>query len=161
MTSTAEEIASRYLRAVLAALSPGATIGDSDDFNSFQSALERVIPSMLEEEYSWWRHESLDAFRFAVSRMVGPDEAEFIGLCLLISDQTWIPLHLRLRIAPQSDNIEWLECGLGESGADNGGMVRTPYGSLRRTKVLYSVVNRLDSIQWVYTITRGSPQHAA
>ena len=161
MASKAEEIASRCLRAVLAPLSPGSEIEDSDTFSTFQSALARVIPSTLEEAYSWWRYESLDAFRFVVARKLGPEEAEFVGLCLLITDQTWTPLHLRLRIAPQSDNIEWLECKLGESGTGNGGMLRTPYGSTSDTKLLYSVVDRLESISWAYTITRGSPQHAA
>ena len=121
MTSTAEEIASRSLRTVLAPISAGSTIADSDEFNTFQSALERVIPSALEVEYPWWRRESLDAFRFAVARKFGPEEAEFIGLCLLISDQTWAAMHLRLRVAAQSDKIEWLECRLGESGTGNGG----------------------------------------
>jgi len=162
MTSKPEEIASRCLRAILAPISAGAAIEDSDDFSIFQSAMEHVIPSILEEEYPWWRYESLDGFLFAVARKVGPEEALFIGLCLLISDQTWTPLHLRLRIAPQSDNIEWLVCRLGESGTGNGGMVRTPYGSSRQTtKLLNSVVDRLESIAWAYAITRGSSPHAA
>jgi hypothetical protein len=161
MTSTPEETASRCLRTVLVSISAGSTISASDEFSTFQSALERVIPSTLEVEYPWWRHESLDAFRFAVARKVGPEEAEFIGLCLLISDQTWAAMYLRLRVASQSDKIEWLECRLGESGTGNGGMVRTPYGSSRETKLLYSVMNDPDSIQWAYTVTRGIPQHGA
>lgn len=108
MTSRAEEIASRCLRAILANISTGSTIEYSDDFRWFQSALERVIPSILEDEYEWWRWENLDGFSFAVARKTGPEEAEFIGLCILMSDQTWTPIHLRLRVALQSDNIEWL-----------------------------------------------------
>lgn len=161
MTSRGEEIASRCLRAMLAPISAGSAIEDSDDFNTFQSALERVIPSSLEVEYPWWQYESLDGFRFAVARKLGPKEAEFIGLCLLITDQTWTPLHVRLRIASQNDHIEWLDCRVGESGTGNGGMVRTPYGASRETKLLYSVVNRLDSIPWAYKVTRDSPEHAA
>jgi len=161
MTSRAEEVASRCLRAVLASISVGSAIEESDEFRTFQSALERVIPSTLEVEYPWWQHESLDAFRFAVARKLGSEEAEFVGLCLLISDQTWTPLHVRLRIAPQNDKIAWLYCRLGESGTGNGGMLRTPYGSSRETKLLYSVVNRLEFIPWVYTVTHGSPEHAA
>lgn len=161
MTSKAEEIACRCLRVMLSPISAGSAIEDSDDFSFFQSAMEYVIPSILEREYPWWRYESLDAFRFAVARKVGPDEAEFIGLCLLISDQAWTPVHLRLRIAPQGESIEWLACKLGESGTGNGGMVRTPYGSSRETKLFYSVVDRLESIAWAYTITVGLSPHAA
>jgi len=156
MTPEAEKIASRSLRAVLASLSPGSLIEDSDDFDIFQSALERVIPATLEAAYPWWRHESLDGFRFAVARKLRPEAAEFIGLCLLITDQTWTPLHLRVRIALQSDNIEWLDCKLGESGSGSGGLMRTPYGSSRENKLLYSVADRLESIPWAYTIAVGS-----
>jgi hypothetical protein len=162
MTSIPEKIASRCLRAILAPLSAGDAIEDSDDFSDFQSAMERVIPSILEGEYQWWRYESLDGFQFAIARKVGPEEAEFFGLCLLISDQTWTPLCLRLRIAPQSENIEWLVCRLGESGTGNGDMVRTPYGSYRETtRLLRSVVDRLETIEWAYTITRGASPPAA
>ena len=155
-SSRAEEIASRCLRAVLTPLSPGSSIEDSDEFRTFQSAMEYVIPSALQEKYPWWRYESLDAFRFAVARKLGPEEAELIGLCLLISDQTWTPLHLRLRVSALSDSIEWLDCRLGEPGEGNGGMVRTPYKSTGETKLLSSVAQRLGSISWTYTITRGS-----
>jgi len=106
MTSKAEKIASRCLRAILAPISVGADTEDSDDFSDFQSAMEYVIQSILEKEYPWWRWESLDAFSFAVARKTGAEEAEFIGLCLLITDQTWTPFHLRLRVASQGDTIE-------------------------------------------------------
>lgn len=157
MTSRAEETASHCLRAVLAPLSPGAPIEDSEDFSTFETALSRVIPSALAEVYDYWRYEGLDGFRFAVARKVGPEEAEFVGLCLLVSDQTWIPLHVHLRITHGSDHIDWLECKVGEFGNGEERMVGTSYGSTRETKALYSVVNRLESISWVYRITRGSP----
>jgi hypothetical protein len=161
MTSRAEEIASRCLRAILANISTGSTIEYSDDFRWFQSALERVIPSILEDEYEWWRWENLDGFSFAVARKTGPEEAEFIGLCILMSDQTWTPIHLRLRVASQSDNIEWLVCRLGESGTGNGGMLRTPDGTANETKLSYSIVNRLESIPWAYRVTRGARENTA
>ena len=156
MTSKLEEIASRCLRASLAGLPLQASISTSDHFSKFQSALELLVPSLLVDKYPWWRRESLDAFEFAVARRLRREEAEFIGLCLLITDQAWTPFHLRLRISPRVDQIEALECKLGESGVGNGGMVRAPYGSLRATKLLYSVERRLQSISWAYTITRGS-----
>ncbi len=161
MASKAEEIASHCLRNVLKPLSAGALIEDSDDFNTFQTALTRVIPSALAEAYDHWRYEGLDGFRFAVARKVGPDEAEFVGLCLLVGNQTWIPLYVRVRIAPESDHIVSLDCKVGESGNGWTPMVGTPYGATRETKLLYSVVNRLESIPWAYRITRASPSDAA
>ena len=127
---------------------------DSEDFSAFQVALERVVPSMFAKAHPYWRYEGLDAFRFAVARKLGPEEAEFIGMCLLVGSQTWTPFHLRLHISPQSDSIDSVECRLGESGSSNGGMVGTPHGSTRETKLLYSVAERLASIPWAYTFTR-------
>jgi hypothetical protein len=161
MNSKAEEIVSRYLRTVLDSLSLDASIEDSDEFSRFQEALEHVIPSALAEVYDYWRYEGLDGFRFAVARKLGPDEAEFVGLCLLVGNQAWIPLQFRLRIAPEGDYIEWLECKVGELGNGDGHLAGTPYGSTRETKSLYSVVNRLESIPWAYQVTRGSPPDAA
>jgi ribonuclease inhibitor len=134
----------------------GSSIGDSDEFTTFQGALERVISSALQETYPWWRYESLDAFRFSAAFKLGREEAELIGLCLLMSDQSWTPLHVRMRVSAQSDSIEWLDCKLGESGNGAGGMVRTPYGSLRDAELLYAVTQRLASISWAYAVTRGS-----
>ena len=148
----AERIACQSLRAALSLLPVGSSIEPSEDRKSFQSALEYVIPARLKREYSWWRYESVDGFLFTVARKVGPLEAEFVGLCLLISDQSWTPLHVRLRVSADDDAFESLECRVGEVGDGNGGMVRTPYGSTRESKVLHSVAQRLDSISWAYTL---------
>ena len=161
MSSKAEEIASRCLRTLLEPLSSGASIEDSESFIEFQTALTRVIPSALAETHDYWQYEGLDAFRFAVARKLGPEEAEFVGLCLLVGSQAWIPLHFRLHIEPKNDCIDWLECKAGELGSDNERMAGAPYGSTSETKLLYSVVNRLESIPWAYKTTRGSPPDAA
>jgi hypothetical protein len=134
MNPIAEKIASRSLRAVLATLPPVAAIEDSEDFNAFQSALTRFIPSVLAEAYTYWHYEGLDDFRFVVARKVGPEEAEFIGLCLFVGYQSWTALHLRLRLAPQIDSIDWLECKLGEP--KNGRLVEMPYASTGETKFI-------------------------
>jgi hypothetical protein len=160
VNSKAEEIVSRSLRTLLRPLPVGASIEDSDEFITFQTALTRVIPSTLGETYDCWRHEGLDWFRFAVAHKLGPEEAEFVGLCLLVGNQAWIPLHLRLRIASENNCIDWLECKVGELGNDGERVTGTPFGSTRETKLLYSVVNRLGSIPWTYQITRGSPPDA-
>ena len=119
MSPKAEEILNRCLRTVLTPLSTGDSIEESDGFSPFQVALTRVVPNTLAEVYDYWRYEGLDGFRFAVARKLGPEEAEFVGLCLLVGSQAWIPLHFRLRIAPESDHIDWLDCKVGDLG--NGG----------------------------------------
>ena len=156
MTSTnAEVTVVSRLRALLVPLAIGSTIEESDTFREFQSALELLLPAELAVSYPWWRGESLDAFRFSVARKVASTEAEFVGLCLLIS-QCWTPLHLRLRVSSQNDTIERLDLKLGEAGSGVGGMSTTPYGSSRETKLLYGLATRLEAIEWVYAVRRGA-----
>ena len=88
------------------------------------SGLEFFIPQVLAEIHPEWKHESLDGFYPVVARKTGEGEAEIFGLCILISDQTTTPFHLRLQSSPSSDEVSWLECRLGEAGEH--GMVRTP-----------------------------------
>ena len=98
MTSKAEKIVSQELRAILAPVATGAPIEHSERLVKLQGALEFFLPEQL-----GWRHESFDAFRFAIARKAAPEEAEFVGLALLISDQAWTPIHLWLRFSPDSD----------------------------------------------------------
>jgi hypothetical protein len=160
-TARAEELASSCLRELLEPLLPGAAIAESDTFLKLQSALEYLLPAVLAEANSSWQGEGLDGFRFSVARKIGPDEAEFIGLALLIADQSWTPLHLRLRVSRQRDLFESIDLRLGEVGSGKGGMERTPWASDRVTKLLYSIEGRVASLPWVYAIKRGAPEHAA
>jgi hypothetical protein len=79
---------------------------------------------------------------------------EIAGHCILISDQTLAPFHLRLRIAPGDANeISWLELSVGERGAN--GMVRQPYNSGATSKRTYALPQRLAKIDWAYQVTFG------
>ena len=150
MTSKAEKIVSQELREILAPVATGALIDDSELLDQFHSALEFFLTEEL-----GWREESFDAFRFAVGRKVAPEEAEFVGLALLITDQAWTPIHLWLRISPDSDQIASLDCRVGEPGEGAGGLVRIPYGSDLADKVLDRLPERVGEISWVYRAARG------
>jgi len=150
MTSKAEKIVSQELRAILAPVATGAPIEHSERLVKLQGALEFFLPEQL-----GWRHESFDAFRFAVARKVAPEEAEFVGLALLISDQAWTPIHLWLRFSPDSDQITSLDCRVGERGEGAAGLVRIPYGSDLTDKVLDRLPERVGVIEWVYRAERG------
>jgi hypothetical protein len=149
MTSKAELAVSQSLRAVLAAVPAGSSIGDSEPFVAFQSALELFLPAEL-----GWGHESFDGFRFVTARKVAPDEAEFVGLALLISDQAWTPIHLWLRLASEADQVAELDCRIGETGNGAAGLLRIPYGAERTDKFLARLPDRIDTIHWVYRATR-------
>jgi hypothetical protein len=150
MTSKAERVTSERLREILAPLTVGASIEQTQPFLEFQSALERFLPAEL-----GWNHESFDAFQFVLAHKVALDEAEFVGLALLISDQSWTPIHLWLRLSPTSDQVTELECRVGEPGDGVAGLMRIPYGSRAVDKFLLRLNERLGSIQWVYRAARG------
>ena len=155
MASSIEQRVSRSLRAILADLPDGASIGDSEQFRQVLSGLEFFLPhQVLSEIYPEWNHESLDGILPLVARKTGDGEAEIFGLCIIISDQTLTPLHIRLRVAASTDEVSWLECRLGERGKH--GMVRTPYESASAvSKRLYALDGKAELIDWVYKVTFG------
>jgi hypothetical protein len=155
MTSRSEEIANRCLLAVLSRLRIGENIDDSDSFREFQSALVRFLPECLAESHpTAWRYESLDAFRFALKRKVGPDEAELLGVGLLISDQTWTPFRALLKASSTDAGLAQVDFTLGETDGRGVGMLRMPYASAKLTELLFRLANRPESIDWTYSFKR-------
>jgi hypothetical protein len=161
MIPRVEQNTARSLRAALAGLENGVSIEGSDDFRELLSGLEVFLPAILREVHQEWHDESLDGFHVAVAQKTGPCEAELIGLCILISDQTLTPIHVRLRGAATKDEIEWLECKVGETGLGKAGMVRMPYDSPKQAKMLFTLADRLGSIHWAYCVGFGSEGLAA
>jgi hypothetical protein len=151
--SKAESWFCAHLRPMLASLPSCGTLDDSDDLRSALTALEWFLPEVLQEAHPEWKYESLDGIYPALARKSADNEIEIIGLCCLISDQTLTPLHLRLQLDSTQDAVSWLECRLGESTA--AGMRREPYsqGIVYGNKL--HVLERLDSIDWVYHVGYG------
>lgn len=152
MASSLEQNLSRSLRAILADLPDGARIPDSEQFREVTSGLEYLLPEVLREIHPEWRHESLDGILPLVARKTREDEAEIVGMCILITDQTVTPLYLHLQIDPAADEVSWLECRLGERGKH--GMMRTPYNQMSG-KRFYALEGNADLIEWVYKVTFG------
>lgn len=163
MLLNGEELIAQRLRKILDDALDGARIAEAENFREILSTLERFVPQVLGETYpEWgeivpkWKSESLDGIYPVIARKVWPGEAEIFGLCVLLSDQTLVPLHLRLQISPSADEISWFECRLGERGAH--GMTRTEYSEHalnKLTKQLYQLEGKADSINWVYKATYG------
>jgi hypothetical protein len=151
MASRAEQRVGRSLRAILADLPNGASILESEQIQDVLDGLEYFLPEVLQEIYREWKHESLDGFLPVVARKTREGEAEFFGLCIIISDQTLTPFHLWLQGALSTDAVSWLECRLGERGEN--GMVRTPYKNKERK--LNALEGKAGLIEWVYKVTFG------
>src|SRR4051794_24131919 len=145
MVSVAEQKLSQALRAVLADLTDGASIPDSDQFRVVLTGFQFFLPGVLAEIHREWRGMGLDDVVPVVARRTGDGEAEIFGLCCLISDQTLTPLHLRLQVAAAADEVTWLECRLGEWGPH--GMVRKSYTFLTSlTRRLWALDGDVDEI---------------
>jgi hypothetical protein len=154
MASKAEEVASHRLRAILAGIPTGATIGDSPEFSEALSGLEWFLPTVLAEIHPEWTGESLDGIYPCVAHKTGEREAEILGLCCLISDQTLTPIHMHLQLSRTAYEVSWLELRLGEKG--QAGMVRIPYlSSPSIHKRLHALSQRTRTIAWVYSVTYG------
>jgi hypothetical protein len=154
MASRTEEAVSCSLRLVLDGLAVGEVIADSEAFRNLLTGLEFLLPAVLGKVHGQWKYESLDGIYPAAARKTGPGEAEINGLCILISDQTLTPVHIRLQVSPLVDEITWLECSVGERGEGKGGMVRTPYTAMSG-KQLTEVAERPKDIDWVYRVGFG------
>lgn len=138
----AEEIVSSNLRNILGALAQGESIEESESLLDVENGLERFLPVILADKYPEWEAESLDGFYFVKASKTDENEVEFFGMCILISDQTWTLIHLRLRIAQSDNEIEWLTCRLGEYTQD-GLLKKVPYDSSETHRYLHKMETSL------------------
>lgn len=135
-------------------MTTGDRIQETDELRDVLSALEYFIPEVLREIHSEWTYESLDGVFPLVAQKTGDREAELFGQCILIGDQTIVPIHVRLQVHPKEDNVIWFECNLGAKGPH--GMVRTPYRSPSSfDKQLYSLEGQEDLIDWAFMVVFG------
>jgi hypothetical protein len=140
-------------RGLLADRKIGDMLPESNQFRKVLAGFERLVPEFLAEIYPFWRGESLDGIFPSIARKTGEGEIEILGLCIIISDQTLTPIHLRLQIAQSTDEFSWLECKLGERTRQ--GLQRMPYASTPIETRAYAVAQRADQIDWFYKVTFG------
>src|SRR5262249_36646539 len=141
-------------RAILAETPAGETIHDYQEFRDALSGFEWFLPTVLAEIHPEWTGESLDGIYPHIAHKIGEREAEILGLCFLMSDQTLTPIHLRFHLSGTADEVSWLELRLGEKG--RAGMVRIPYSSSPSIhKRLHALSRRAGTIEWVYQVTFG------
>jgi hypothetical protein len=168
MASRSEVILTKSLRKNLAELAIGTNIEVTDEFRrNVLAGLEFFLPDVLGELYTEWKGESFDGFYPVILRKVGDGEIELFGQCILISDQTLVPIYLSLQIDPSRDEVSWLVLKIGEKltgeRGETGrrGMKRLPYSSLDSA---LSKIYRLDGdtgkIDWVYKVTYGEKRLA-
>jgi len=150
-----EEKVAQAIRKVLAAKTVGEQLVDDEDLQFAMAGLEWYLPGILCEVYPEWCTYTLDGILPTRTCKTGLYAPDVIGLCILINDQTTMPIRVRLKISPAVDEITWLECMIGEDRGHGRRPVRTPYNSDRIVKQGYSVLDRADSMEWHYKVTFG------
>jgi hypothetical protein len=150
MMAKFEELAAQYLRMSLRGVEEGSQIPNSEAVKQLQGALELFLPLMLRNaDPNHWRLEAFDAFRFPVARKLGPCEAEFRGAGLLLSDETWTPVQVRLRAASDTDVIAWGSCQVGDRRVER--TQRLPSKSPELDRLLASVCEHPDRMDWAFS----------
>lgn len=144
------------LRTILSRVPIGADIQQFDGFRETLDSLEYFLPAVLAEVHPEWRkQEGLDGFLISIAEKRGDNEAELMGHCILITDQTTAPFLLRLQIDPAADQVAWLELKLGQRGTGAHGMDRRRYENPPSLRKIAAVKDGIDRIDWVYKVTFG------
>ncbi len=131
----------------------GDRIPESDALREAMSSLEYFIPQVLREIHAEWEHEALDAVFVECCTGIAEHEIEIVGTCIMVSDQTMVPTHTRIRVYATVNAIESMDCKLGELANDT--MKRTPYGGNHGCRL--PVATRIEEIQWTYHVVFGIP----
>jgi hypothetical protein len=119
--------------------------------------LESFLPEILAQAFEWWESESLDGVLPHRMRKTAARELELSGLCILIGEQSVIPVHLRLRHAEHVNEIEWLDCRIGETVAGSGEMTRIKWPNWHRSldRLQRETDARLAVMQWAFRVVKA------
>jgi len=74
------------------------------------------------------------------------NQLKIIGMCILISDQSLVPVYIQIKVSNSSDEIEWMDCKLAQLGEN--GVIKIPYASNQWKKELYTLDE--NRIKWYY-----------
>jgi hypothetical protein len=114
--------------------------------------LEVFLPRRLRERYPEWEKESLDGIFVARAIKTGARRAEFVGTCILITDQTLTPFVVELEVAEPNGPVTVQRLRLGEPGSGPLGISGPEANSKEAERLLASIVGRVDDIAWSYVL---------
>ena len=154
MMQTCEQRIARSCRAILSSIEIGGDVTESIGMHDLLTGLEYFLPEVLAEVYPYWKSESLDGFFVYAARKTRVNEMVFMGLCVLISDQTVTPFHVSLRSPTAGDELEWMECRHGNRGDRKGGMDRVHYRKWN-WRIFAGTDDPAESIDWAFRATFG------
>ena len=124
-------------------------------FYGLMSGLEYFVREVIGEVEHCAYLDGLMPYRV---RKLAPLEADIIGACWYIEEQTLAPFHVQFRVSPQVDVLDWCYCCLGELRPY--GEITWP-GSVGATTVGLKIASRLDQVRWKHCVEYGERKPAA
>jgi len=115
-------------------------------------ALCAYLPYVFAHKYRRWALESLDHVSLTLLRSLDEYILEAAGLCVLISDPTTMPFHVRLHLSSNSTGIPKVLCRAGEMHPSSGDTLRLAWNSDFAKKYAKQLNQRLDAIVWKYEV---------
>jgi hypothetical protein len=91
---------------------------------------------------------------FANAQKINLETAEFVGVCILMSDQNVTPIFISLTLSASRDSIAAYRVFLGESG----GRLGISHNLANTQKLLMTMSARLKNIEWSYVIGNDAAQ---
>jgi len=114
--------------------------------------LELFLPRRLRERYPEWKRESLDGIFVARAVKTGARTAEFVGTCVLMTDQTVTPFVVELEVAEPNGSVTVQRLKLGEPGSGPLRISGPEANSKDAERLLASAVERINEIAWSYVL---------
>jgi hypothetical protein len=151
---TLEQQVSHSLRSILSQIADGENFIGHPALRNLLPALDFFLPQILARVHPYWKTESLDGFHLAQAQKTANCRAELRGLCILISDQTLTPFHVRMQISPSEEKVNWMDCRLGKRGSGNGNMERIAWSQWRAHTHSF-LQDSLKPVAWTYSATFG------
>ncbi|KNY25864.1 hypothetical protein [Pseudobacteroides cellulosolvens] len=151
MTQKIEKSLSKLIGIIINKFESGVDIYDSEELREALSLFETFISLELRKKYDDWEYESLDGIYEGQILMTGKNKISIIGMCVLVSDQSYIPIYINIEISDSTDEIVWMDCKLAELGQN--GIIKIPYNSNRWNKQMYAL--DVNTIAWYYSISYG------
>ena len=139
------------LAALLARVGVGEPLPTTPYADLF-TTLEYLLPALLRRDHPEWKHESLDGLSLARAVRSAQRSAEFLGTCILITDQTVTPFALEVTLGSEPE-IESLRLRLGEPGGGQLGISGPPCNSGAASTLRMLLPDRIDDVDWSFTAT--------
>lgn len=147
MAEEFEKLVCQHCRLLIEKIEYGIDIDEDSNTADLLKLLETIVSRELRKKYSDWKYESLDGIYSGHITMTDLHQINIIGMCILTSDQTLVPIYINIKLSDKRDEVVWINCNLAESS--NAGIIRIPYSSNKWRKLLYAL--NKDQINWFYS----------